>query len=371
MALPQSIGNRLSYEQGSSAFIQRVREFGGGWVGTSPEWLAALNSENEVGAYVIFGPNVEPKIWAKTSSNYDPRQAGEEYLQYIVLFSEPLDINGVFATVSYFSRDSASFRTNAVCSLLISMQVSVDSFSGVDGTWSDPVPAHGTPVVYSTASSGPAGWVTGKAISTEGVEVVSAASVYDLQVGGMGTASMHELWSEEDEEPSGVRPVGPYAGVRALRIVFQGVQADTRAILTGGFGLRLHLYGEVSDTRSGRKFLAIWDPRHDLRISPRHLEWGTVPVSTSGDNSFRIKNMSAEHTSYDVRVLAENPMWPESPFPAQQFVFSIDRKQWRNSVMISALSPGSVSPEIWIRRVSPANALSGPVPVRTYVGMWV
>lgn len=371
MALPQSIGNRLSYEQGSSAFIQRVREFGGGWVGTSPEWLAALNSENEVGAYVIFGPNVEPKIWAKTSSNYYPSQAGEEYLQYIVLFSEPLDINGVFATVSYFSRDSASFRTNAACSLLISMQVSVDSFSGVDGTWSDPVPAHGTPVVYSTASSGPDGWVTGKAISTEGVEVVSAASVYDLQVGGMGTASMHELWSEEDEEPSGVRPVGPYAGVRALRIVFQGVRADTRAILTGGFGLRLHLYGEVSDTRSGRKFLALWHPDKDLHVLPRHLSWGEVRASESSDKSFRVKNMSAEYSAYDITIEAENPLWPGRPFPAHQFLFSTDALQWDQSVMISALSSSSVSPVIYVRRVSPFNGLSTDLRIRTYVSRWV
>lgn len=373
MALPQSIGNRLSYDRGASAFIRRVREYGGGWAGTSPEWLAALNSENQVGAYVPFGPNVEPQLWLKTGSNYYPSQTGDEYLQYVVLFPEPLNIDGVFSTVSYASFDTSNFNTGARCILSATLQTSSDSFNGVDGSWSTEVPIHAVPPAYSTSHEVvPAGWISGKSVSTGGVEIVTSGNDGVISAGlveGVAATDMFSLWS--DESPNGVRQVGPYEGITSIRIVFRGLSAGTRSGVGGGFGLRLHLYGQVSDARSGRKFLAIWDPRHDLRISPRHLEWGTVPVSTSGDNSFRIKNMSAEHTSYDVRVLAENPMWPESPFPAQQFVFSIDRKQWRNSVMISALSPGSVSPEIWIRRVSPANALSGPVPVRTYVGRWV
>lgn len=372
MALPQSIGTRLAYDRGASAFVRQVQLYGGGWVDTAPEWVRALNSENGVGAYIPIGPSISPLVWKNTGRYYYPRQAGDEYLQYCVLFPEPLTITGVFASVSFSHYNGAQFSAGSFCNLSIQMQVSENTFNGVDGDWSDLVDAHSLPTVYATGR--PASrWVVGNAVDLLGTEIKTASLGWtgDYWVEGPTTDGMFDVWTPESE--LGVRAVGPYLHSRAVRISFRGITADAGDTHRGGFGLRLQLYGQVEDSRAGRKFLAMWHPHQDRRILPRFLDWGSVIVSSSGDKSFRIKNMSAAHTAYGVTIRLDDPLWQPTPFPEQQFLFSTDRIGWYPEIEFSAISPGAASPRIYVRRVTPINAalLGKTVRISCDVGTWI
>lgn len=134
----------------------------------------------------------------------------------------------------------------------------------------------------------------------------------------------------------------------------------------------LHLYG-TPDTQASGDFLVPWSPTLSRRLAPGWLVWDDDVPSTSEDKSFRLKNLSTAKTANDIVLTAEEEKFFESPSAADQILFSLDSgATWTNTVTITALSALTVSPEILIRRDTPANAPLGSwSPVLKFdVGSW-
>lgn len=353
--LPASLGSRIAYDRGASAFLRSSNTFGGSWVDVDDAWITALNSENEVGAYVSYTVS-SPKIWDFLSDATD--QIG-----YAILLPEPITLRAVFATIggSVSALPSNDFGGGEGKTAIVRMQVSEDSFNGIDGVWTalEDVTSMTTSV---SGSASPPEWIAGKALDTFGVEIASKVAVGNNErqrVEGPSTMNMDTLAATGS--PTGVHAVGPYTNVRAIRIMFTRISLTGAAseYRKGGYAARLHLYGEVEDSRASRQFLALWHHNLERRILPEYLDWGNVPPSSSADKKFRVRNFSPTRTAYGVTIDAKNHLWQTIPLTDQQILFSLDQLSWTPTVELGAISPNGVSQLVYVRRVTPFNATEG------------
>jgi hypothetical protein len=157
--------------------------------------------------------------------------------------------------------------------------------------------------------------------------------------------------------------------VRGLR--FSATTSVLSTSASGGQATIIHLYGEISATADDQQ-VAFWSPTHDIRLPAETLSWGDVNISSSGDKTFRIKNISELLTAEDITISAYYTVLPITPSPDEQFLFSLDGSTWLDVLPISNLSPRSISPVIHMRRVTPSNAALGywAPRVRIDVGGW-
>lgn len=171
-----------------------------------------------------------------------------------------------------------------------------------------------------------------------------------------GNPMVNDLYRRAPGE-GGPQPLAG-AGTRQLK----AVRFEQESSYGGSVGTRanqinvIHIYGEP-DTTANDQRLAFWQPAADEIITPRWFDWLDVPVSSSADKSFRIKNMSASDTATDVLIDALAPASTTVPAPDGQMLFSADGgTTWTSTLNLAALSPGAVSGVLRVRRTTPADA---------------
>lgn len=184
------------------------------------------------------------------------------------------------------------------------LQTSVDTTSGVDGTWVTRI-SGGIPRITTMSPN-----------YRTGINVVS--------------------WS----------------GIRALRMR-GGDFFDASNILA------LHLYGSIAAGQTPDR-LRLWHPTldqplDDQAVSPdgAYFDWGNVAQGTSQDRTFRIKNNSATQTANSVTASTE-ALTP-STIP-DVFTLSKDGTTFTATINFTAIAPGAISSVCTLRRTTPANA---------------
>lgn len=131
-------------------------------------------------------------------------------------------------------------------------------------------------------------------------------------------------------------------GIRAIRFTVTNLR-------------NIHIYGEIAPTETEKR-IEFWHPTIDQKISPADFDWGDCPRYSSGQTTFRLKNMSPVLTAFNVVVsmLALTDTTPS--VPAQHFL-SDDAAHWAATVDAGAIASDGLSPILYLRRVTPSNAV--------------
>lgn len=360
-------GLRIPYHSdGTVGLIRRSAEYGGGLLDIHATALAAMNSETTGGMVVPDANTVAPnaQIWG-TYDQYDVNGMADQAVFFSLFFPLPTRIRGLFlSTARSFSNSYYDAPTEPSANRYAAdsnrVEVSKDSTNGIDGTWQllDIAVRGNIPLIGSNmAGTDP---ITGNARTASPFGGARPVKNY-----------YRNIYMDDD---TGIRTVGGGAArnVRAVRVfpLTTDSLGNTSAQSWGNF--HFHLYGEPDTDALGQNYLQGWRSDSDMRLGAATLSWGDVPLSSSGDKTFRIKNMSDSDTANDVVVDAFDgynyPVGVED-----QFLFSLDGGDtFFSSVTLGGIGPGTVSSEIIMRRVTPATA-----PLTTYspqirftVGSW-
>ena len=310
MPFPTPPGTRIAYDLDGSVVLLR-NPINGQWRDLTPAAVQALNSE------------VDPTLsWSYSdgAGTWDPRSGDNEFA---VVFPVPMRIRGVFlAQTSYNGVIAPAVRT------------SPNSTNGTDGTWTEILPTsdRGDSPLYSS---------------------ITRVRPFDAAPAGgqsLVTRDTYRVLSPAATNPRGIR-VATGAATRNVRALsFSTYRSDS------SIWVRLHIYGEP-DVDSTADRVDFWRSDMDARVTPSYLDWGDVPLSSSADKSFRIKNMSAAKTAVSIEISARAPISSTTPAPDQFFTFSLDGGvTWASSLTIASLSPGALSAEIRVRRTVPGTA---------------
>lgn len=120
----------------------------------------------------------------------------------------------------------------------------------------------------------------------------------------------------------------------------------------------IHLYGEIAPQVVEDR-IEFWHPTIDQKINVGALDWGNTPRQSTDQRTFRLKNMSPTLTAFGVIVSAAALTDTTPSVPAQNFL-SDDATLWVASVDAGTLSPLGMSPTLYLRRVTPSNAVLIP-----------
>lgn len=126
----------------------------------------------------------------------------------------------------------------------------------------------------------------------------------------------------------------------------------------------LHLFGERV-THGDR--LVVYDFDGKVRVLPRTLDWGDVPLASAADFRIRVKNTSASLIADSMLVTLE-PSTDTTPSVPAQHLLSYDLGDtFAASVSIGRVEPGDVTGPIIVRRVTSASVTAGPWAARIRV----
>lgn len=155
------------------------------------------------------------------------------------------------------------------------------------------------------------------------------------------------------------------SNVRGLRLNFPDMPTFNGNVLN-----QWHVYGDYSSGANPDR-LEIWKPSTDAEIDPGTFDWGDIPRNSSAQKTFRVKNRSATLTAHGV-VLSFEQNTAMVPSQAGWHQFSTDGSTWASTINIGDLAPGALSPVLYVRRVTPANAqLSlGSLRMNAHPGSW-
>lgn len=93
--------------------------------------------------------------------------------------------------------------------------------------------------------------------------------------------------------------------------------------------------------------LALWSPT--LAAAMSVVDFGTVMAGSSGDLSFRVKNLSSTYTAVAVVVSFTGT-------DGEQFYLSADQRRFTGTYALGNLPPSAVSRRLFVRRVTPSGA---------------
>jgi len=284
-------------------------------------------------------------------NNEDPRQG---YWQSTVSTGGVMVVAAVFPQKrrilgSFLCSGGEHDITSAVSRTMtkdVAYEVSPDTTNGVDGTW----------VVLPTTNTGydiiPGNF--GASTYTYGINggLLARGDGQTKPVAQVLSPYYRQLRSLTPTVPGIMEHSGPNTvGVKGIRFAGQeqgGAFAGTQ------FLAAWHLYGFLEPGQSPDRLL-IWRPDVDEEAGPDWFDWLDVPVASSADRQFRLKNNSPSLSANGVVIQAE-VLADASPSFAATHSFSLDGVDFAPLVEIPLLSPGAVSPPIWVRRVTPLNA---------------
>ena len=93
---------------------------------------------------------------------------------------------------------------------------------------------------------------------------------------------------------------------------------------------------------------------YEYLTAASELLFGSVAPGSSDDDVMRIVNIDTQYVANDVTVRVQ-----AASADADQLWVSVDGDSFAESVDIGDLPPGSASPPVWIRRVTPAATANG------------
>lgn len=321
-------GLRLPYDSdGSIGLFHPDGSVGGGVQEIHPGALQAMNSTYGGGTNALL-TQLSTQHYLGLRSQTDMTDQAANGIFFAILFPIPHRLRGIFMTM--YPADWYRIET------------SVDTTNGLDGTW-----------VFLDE------YVRGSMTRVTGISVVNllTGAVSNNQT-AISPKDYYRLLQAND----GVG-IMPLAGVATRNVVGVRIYPYSQRKVTVSdnslplSSIHLHLYGEPDSDALGNDYLQAWRSDMDMRLGGATLNWEDVPLSSSSDKQFRIKNQSTIHTANNVVISATDLLFYPTPSPAAQFVFSLDGLTWASSVTVSAIGPGTVSSVIYIRRVTPANAV--------------
>lgn len=131
-----------------------------------------------------------------------------------------------------------------------------------------------------------------------------------------------------------------YPGIKAIRFRFSSGSGHN-------YGM-MHIYGQAAAGLAPNR-LKVWHPTLDTPVGGAYFDWGDVAQSTSADRQFRVKNPSATLTANSISLTRE-ALTPLTPSIVTQHQFSLDGSTFADTVNIGSLAPGAISVPITLRR---------------------
>lgn len=336
MPYPMPPGLRIPYDSDGTVGILRSKPSTlVNMVDIHPNALRAMNST--VGGGMFVGTDHWERSDLTTSSSSEGTGAF-----FALLFPLPTRLRGIFLSAARATNPQTPNATYASDTQRV--ETSQNSTNGVDGDWN----FVGNLVRGATL-------VTGKT----GISVVHATSGAEL-IPEVDTRNVKDYYRKlKAESGVGIEDLSGAAmrNVVAIR-VWPHAQDSGLAQQNYAHGnFHLHLYGEPDSEASDKEYLQGWRSTSDMRLGAATLSWGDLPLGSSSDKTFRIKNHSDTKTAVNVVVSVEDPMFYPTPSPASQILFSLDGGiSWSASVTLAGIGPNTVSGNILMRRVTPTDA---------------
>lgn len=331
--------------------------------------LGYMNSDNDAFLYPIFET---------------PIQHDENY-GVVLIFPRPVHIYGM--NIYQVSRNPNFYSVGDRCAALpIGVRSSRDSTNGVDGTWTrllrgqsayaavglsnfvfyDTMPIDG--VVYPNMNLDQGGGYPSRFVSSLRPDFMG---VYPATALINGASSFAYLRTEERKissrtvpytlETGGFIPSESEYASRFVRAVhfppaLRGYYSDDHAAKAARRGsLSVEIFGQYEEDA-----LMWWNADQDLPVDGSFQDWGDAQVGSSEDRVCRLKNTSDTKTATFITVGdAEDAGEIPTSSLRNQFLVSLDGENFHPSIEISAISPGALSPRIWIRRITPRTATEG------------
>jgi len=329
----------------------------------APAAVWAMNSERTSGLLTVpdsTHTNINDMIWGAGVAAPNSDQAF-----VVFIFPVPTRIDGIYPAVI-----SSYYYTTSINNGSADIYTSTDTTNGIDGTWT---------LVATKLNS----WAT--SVNQSYPSNISTTAWRSVDGSYNNNQYIMPINNDSYRRSRAVDGVGwtALAGtgtrhVKGLRINYHVTntppapgQAEWGAYFAG---LTTHIYGGP-DNFGDEDRLAMWRPDLDVETPAGWFDYGDTPLSSSADKSFRIKNVSGSLTATSI-VIRTSPSFtdsPTNPHPSGMFLYSMDNKvTWSSSLTIAALSPGSTSGVLWVRRTIPANApLSNWAPrILADVGTW-
>lgn len=351
-------GVRIPYDSdGTVGLIKRSNDLGGDMLDVPSSALNAMNST--MGAGMVVGTD----RWSQQDT-YDNDSVGglsapNNRAFFLLILPVPTRLRGIFL-VSSRDFSVSPYNGTAISPQVFAtdqnrVEVSRDSTNGVDGTWE-----------FATTA------IRGNIPTTAGLRAVDVATGKEQTVSARAVKDYYRLLKAEVgtgiEDLSG----SSMRNVTALRVypLYRDSVGTTGNHSTGSFVL--HLYGEPDTGALGSDYLQAWRRDSDMRLGGGTLDWGDVPLGSSSDKAFRLKNFSESKSANNVLVSIEDERYYPSPSPAAQFLFSLDGLTWTPTVSIGSLSSKAISGLVHIRRVTTVNSVltTWSPKIRFDVGSW-
>lgn len=266
---------------------------------------------NEVGTVTQYTAAQMKTLNDESSSNLESGTPAAEkaYSMLAVVFPEPRNLAGYFfGVIGYLDSMPSSGPPPATGYgdfHVVSAQVSTDSTTGVDGTWSDL-----TPFGFSADS----------AVSPAYRQQIQAVS---------------------------------FAGVKAFRM---RMWVGNSAAFGRKYFRALHLYGAPAAT-SDR--LELWHPTLDEPLSnyASWFDWGERPRDSTATKTFRVKNLSSALTANTITV-GMDALTDATPSYAAMHKFSYGATVDAATITIPSLPPTAMSDVITIKQIlDPASVI--------------
>ena len=340
MPYPTPPGTRIPYDLDGTVAIAQAT-VSRDWIEIPQTSLKYLNAERSGGAFSLYNDALQ---W----------NGGSVVLTLVLIFPTPIRLQGVtpIGFSSTFPATQKNWRRFRV-------ETSVNSTNGVDGDWVEVLPQSAWSATIPNAEALTANsLLTGSPASGLTVLGPSFGDSYRYSVSDR-TMGYEAVSGPATLDVAAVRVSGTSPGG------FSGTLADYG-------GMYIHLYG-YPEPLSPIDHLDFWQSDLDLRIAADTMDWGDVPISSTADKSFRIKNSSSTKVARMITITGSPATSPSSPSVAGFLLFSLDGVTWRSQITLGSIAPGSVSSEVMIRRVVPFNAmLSNWTPrVTATVERWV
>ena len=147
-------------------------------------------------------------------------------------------------------------------------------------------------------------------------------------------------------------------GLRAARTVnFPGIVGIKFAIVGSGSGWQsiyaAHMFGSPASGQAPNR-LRFWHPTLDQEVGGAHFDWGDVARNTVLTKTFRVKNPSATLTAFSTSLTRE-AFTDSSGINVAAHEFSFDDVTYTSTLNLGDLSPGEISPVIYVRRATLAS----------------
>lgn len=192
--------------------------------------------------------------------------------------------------------------------------------------------------------------------------MTGSGAITSVQVSSNTTNGVDGTWTAVSGYVGGFGASGTIPSMRTdvIWATYLGIKAIRLARNSSGGGVSVffesvHLYGEPAPGENPQR-LEIWHPTLNQRMGAADLDWGNVPRNSTETRQFRVKNIHPTLTANSVRA-AMSILSDTTPSVVGQMAISKDGTTFGSQqTLTSPLGPGAISPIMYIRRTTPANA---------------